>query len=462
MNILSYRGPSTPGGVSATLSRVIERSKDEQQWWYLHGSDLRKKIGNTTTPVCQIPFKIVEGHYRYCNNFLWPILHELPEYAIFNESDSDLYQQLNKSFAWNLLLEPRSRSSKKTLINDYQLAYCPKILFEQLRIRADIFWHIPWPEHVREEHVPFLRDLANSLLCAQKIGFHVESYVSNFLSFVDKFVPDYRVDFCSNEVIAKDNLRTSVVARPLGIDNEFWQGKSKDESAKCLDVELEFLSKQKFVLSVDRADYTKGIFQRLQAIEHFFQTNREQRGRITFVQVCQPTRMGLENFDEYWRSCRFLFDSINSQFGTSDWKPILWIDTPLSSNTLAWLYKRATLMLITPLYDGLNLTAKEFAVCSEDGILMLSNRAGAWHELKENVVTIDSITAESISMRIMEALSISDVERRKRMVGLKQTLTQNCLSNWWQNFGAELKDSDRVVPLAVKLHHTSKRDSWMA
>lgn len=464
MQILSYRGPSTPGGVSATLSRVLEQTACEQQWWYLHGSDLRKKTNkaNSTEPICQLPFEIIEGHYRYCNEFLWPLFHELPQYASFSENDRLMYEQLNKSIAWNVLQSEQSGKSSRTFVNDYQLALCPRYLSNFSQDGIDVFWHIPWPETVDERFVPHLVDIVIGLLAAEKVGFHIEKYAFNFLRFIQSHLPDYKVNLSSSEVVRSDGHTVKVVAYPLGVDSDFWLSKLRDESFSCREVNVEALSRVPFALSVDRADYTKGVYERLLGIEHFFEANADKIETITFVQICQKTRSGLSAYESYWERCRLLYESINERWGSKKWQPIVWIDKPVSSNVLAWLYKRATIMLVTPLYDGLNLTAKEFALCSIDGVLILSARAGAWTELNENVLTLVHLLPENISQQICNALSLSKKSRKERMDNLRRIVLNNSLGGWWQKFGGDLRVAEKVVPLSIKIHHTTRRELWMA
>lgn len=464
MNILSYRGPSTPGGVSATLSRVIEQTYDAQQWWFLHGSRLRKKTGkiNSTEEVCQIPFNTIEGHYRYCNDFLWPVLHELPQYATFSEADKLMYQQMNKTFAWNVLNAPQNTESQKAFVNDYQLALTPQLLSEYSGSSVDVFWHIPWPRRFEDAHIEPLIEVATGLLAAEKIGFHIEEYAFNFLSFADHYLPGFKVDFQRGQISRANGITTQVVAHPLGIDCDFWLEKLREESVCRRDLNILQLSKKPFVLSVDRTDYTKGVFHRLQAIEHFFSANSDQIGKITFLQICQKTRSGLSAFDEYWQQCKFLCDSINTRWASKNWQPIIWIDTPVSPNVLAWLYKRASVMLVTAVYDGLNLTAKEFVLCSKNGVLVLSARTGAWHELNEHVLTLPNLKPETISRQVKYALTMSPKSRKERMDNLKQNVLSNSLTSWWHKFGGSLKTAEKVVPMSINLKHATRRNMRIA
>lgn len=451
MNILSYRGPQTPGGVSATLSRVIERTLISQNWWYFHGASLRRKSLTTTEQHELFPASMVEGHYRYCNNFLWPILHQLPQYASFSQEDHKAYLELNKAASAILTKNTLGQLNAQFFINDYQFALCPKNLAQASEKAVDLFWHIPWPKAVDNRYCHYLKEIARGLLFSRKVGFHTQEYVDNFMQFIDCNFDDYVVDFASNTVSRPDGRTTRLLNQPLGLDTDFWMSKLEQESPICKLADLRCLEKRPFVLSVDRADYTKGVFERLEGIEHFLCANPEQIGKVLFVQVCQKTRPGLVAFDNYWVKCRDLADSINSRWGTNEWTPIVWIDNPLSSNTLAWLYARAAILLITAVKDGLNLTAKEFSLCSKDGVLVLSAETGAWQEFSQDVLTLLNLRPDSISKQIAYALSMPKSIRQERMIRLKDTVLSNDLDNWWNEFGCDFRSAAKVVSISAKL-----------
>lgn len=462
MHILSYRGPASPGGVSGALSRLLQRSfAGRQQYWYLHGTTLREHHSKSEPPkdVCQIPFKIVEGHYRYCNEFLWPVMHELPEYATFDETNRLFYQQLNLSIAGNVMHAENPDEFTKCFINDYQLALTPNFFSNRESFVSTIFWHIPWPKMIEDEHVEPIVEIAKGILKAQQVGFHTNSYRNNFLDFVHNHVAGYTVDFEESKVFSDSTPHhvTDVVAQPLGLDFDYWKQKSAQESPICKAGNISHKINRPFVLSVDRADYTKGVYERLDAINQFFADYPERIGKISFVQVAQPTRPGLAAFDGYWTQCRNLAEEINHRYRKKNWNPIIWIDEPLSAKVLAWLYKRAEAMLITPLYDGLNLTAKEFVVCNKSGALILSDRAGVWQEIGKNAVTLDDLAPWAISQKIDQALKLDLKEKQARLEEMKETIYENTLEKWWQLFGGELNTEENVLRFSVKVHSPTKR-----
>ncbi len=185
------------------------------------------------------------------------LLHELPQYASFDESSRLMYQQLNMSYACNVLYSDETESHQSIFINDYQLALCPKFFSNSLYGAVDLFWHIPWPKTVEERFVPYLAEIAVGLLSAGKIGFHIEEYATNFLRFVDSHLKEFRVEFSANKVIRADGFAVKVVSHPLGVDSDYWMSKSREESFVCRNVNIRDVAKKTFVLSVDRADYTK-------------------------------------------------------------------------------------------------------------------------------------------------------------------------------------------------------------
>jgi trehalose-6-phosphate synthase len=454
MNILSYRGPSTAGGVSSALARIIETCADgDPRWWYINESSLEMRTSTLSRPeqMAKIPQEVIDGHYSYCNNFVWPILHDLPEQATLNLRDRRLYQQFNTRFA-RTFMRSRQIFSDQCFVNDYQLALATGLIAKSRAINIILFWHVPWPRSVAEEHAPYLAEIARGLLGARRIGFHTNEYATNFLRFVEANLSDYRVDFGSGSIInSRDaSLVTELVALPLGLDFHFWLQTAAESSPLHKDLDVSKNIDCKFVLSVDRADYTKGVLERMEAIDHYFALNPHRIGKISFVQVCQPTRIGLPAFDKYWQQCRARGHELNARWQEGSWQPVAWIDKPVPPKVLAWLYRKAEAMLINPIRDGLNLTAKEFAVCSSSGALILSRGAGVWHELGANVVPLHTLSPGEMAAQIETSLTMPHQERVERLQAMKKTISANNLRAWWRNFELGDRGSQNVVPITFR------------
>ena len=278
---------------------------------------------------------------------------------------------------------------------------------------------------------PFIQ-IAHGLLHNNRVGFHTQQYVQNFCNFVEEFIPEAKVHYVDDSVIVQyANQYTELITNPAQIDYHRWNRLGRRSIAPAHDVP--------YILSVDRADYSKGILERLHAIQMFYSQNPEQLGKIQFVFICQQTRTGLEAFDQYWHDCRKLYDSINSNLAFADWEPIRWIEEPLGMEELASWYAHAKSMLINARVDGLNLTAKEFiaATVNPQATLVLSKGTGAWHELKEHVITIDGHHPECIAAALSALVQTSNELHSANLRHSKRILRSCSLDSWWKNLNEE-------------------------
>lgn len=475
MRIVSYRGPAAAGGVSSALTQLFDLPSSEnvrhlsrwqpQEWWYLLSEDDSNALVATQNKserkrFASIDKTLVDNHYRYCNSFLWPVFHDLPQYAHFDEIEREHYLTLNAMIAFQLRKANDSSSSRRLFVNDYQLALLPHFLGASSETFC--FWHIPWPERVQEMHTKSVCEVASGLLHCARVGFHTEEYRENFLAFVDAHMPQFYVDFESHTI---EHLRsqhlTNVLVAPLGINSEVWRSLSWNAARSDFHVQFglsdSFVSSKSnglqgtlpFVLSVDRADYTKGIVERLHAIEQFFVSFPQFIGQLQFVQIAAKTRVGLSAFDSYLNECRETRDRINQRWQTQDgWKPIVWSEEPHDANDLAALYRNASMMIVSPLRDGLNLTAKEYVACqtSRAGVLALSEGAGVSTELGKHTVCVDPLDPQSFANSIYEGLSLEPTEQYRRMRLMTDKVLSNSLISWWHSFaGDSVELTDEVV-----------------
>lgn len=444
MNILSYRGPIGPGGVSGSLAHMFDQhAKTNDTWWYMCNQNMVEERKTATSPrnICRVPMSIIAGHYRYCNNFLWPVMHGMPQYAHFDQSDKDFYAELNLAISCNTVAEASNFSRGQYFVHDYQLALQPEYLSAFGPVYSTIFWHIPWPQEVEDHHRPHIIDLTSSLLNASRIGFHTKEYASNFANFV-------RRNFIDCVVLEQDGVvritrrkpgqenqahTTDLIVHPLGIDFDKWAQLSEgDEKLECL--QNDFKPNLPFVLSVDRADYTKGIIERLRAIETFFENNAQWLNRMQFVQVTQRSRAGLPEFDSYWNECTKLVNDINNRWREAEWTPIVSMTEPLQSPTLAKLYRSATALCVSSLRDGLNLTAKEFIACSgqTNKVVLLSLHAGVWDELHRYVLTLTPASPLQVSEQFLAALNMPSEDRKENFQRMRKIVYENSMLSWWQ------------------------------
>ncbi|MGD9680650.1 MAG: trehalose-6-phosphate synthase [Candidatus Obscuribacterales bacterium] len=466
LSIASYRGPGMAGGVSTALATLWKTVGDRAQNWYyicsksesIKCASKRGENGSRASLELILNPQLIKAHYHYCNDFIWPVMHDLPQHASYRRQDRERYVHFNRQFA--RVIESKRRGYENTcFIQDYQLA----LVSRHFSGSKQIFWHIPWPREVFPEHVEPVREIAEGLLACETIGFHTAEYADNFARFVKDHLSDQSVVTFRRErenrlravtaagepaaarrsagrlrVLVRNGLTqrvSRVFVAPLGLDIDYWQQLSMASSSfdrQLYDMGLG----DGYILSVDRADYTKGVFERIKAIDVFFCKYPHWAGLTKFVQICGRTRAGLSAFDQYWSKCRGLADSVNRRHGTDNWDPIVWIDTPMSPELLSGCYRNARVMMVNPVRDGLNLTAKEFFVCQKDdpGALLLSPGAGAWHEVGDHAVFADPHNSHQMAEAIEESLRMPVQEREQRAGAVMRTLSENTLEDWCQFF----------------------------
>jgi len=463
MDVISYRGPGVAGGVSSGLANAWRSQKvTDTCWWFLSGDSLSSLIPESDKPkfFTLLNESTVKGHYRFCNNFLWPIMHDLPVHSSFSEEEFAHYKNFNQIFGEFIAYE--QRKSKRYFVNDYQLALLPGYLTMEGG-RVSVFWHIPWPKNIPSEHESTMREIVRGLLNCRTIGFHTQEYANNFMATVRELLPELRMDKDNMRVdIGQQNYQqnieqvfglssfiarplkfsnpkpattgTQIVVAPLGIDHEQWSTMASADADERVSALLSSIQGQQLILSVDRADYTKAVLDRMKIVDRFLSEHPSWQNRIAFVQICGRSRSGLRAFDKYWEQCHQIASAVNEKWRTAEWQPITWIEDPIPARSLSVLYKHADTMLVNPVRDGLNLTAKEFVACQQDnpGVLCLSPGAGAWHELGNHALPADPLAQHATVDSIARSLAMPPVEKKWRNQQLKRSLHTNPLQNWWR------------------------------
>ncbi len=459
MDVISYRGPGVAGGVSSAIGSAWKNQSIRlSKWWYINNSALEaiSAVGaDHDKLISELPNSLVSGHYRYCNEFIWPVMHDLPQYAVYSAEDHAHFNGFNKVVANQI--HAQSPAKQKFFIQDYQLSLNSNLLALEGH-RALMFWHVPWPKNIPAQYLEPICELVRGILGASVLGFHTKEYADNFIDFVNMHLPEYRVNRAAMMVEMRDENKlrssgrhrigsvrhgytrncTQLIVRPLGVDLSYWAESKSTGLKRDVMTEWQELAKSPFVLSVDRVDYTKSVLDRFHIINSFFERHPHWIGTLSFVQVCGRVRAGLAAFDHYWHDCRSLAESINERRQQDGWQPIKWIDRTLSSEELAYLYTNANSMLVNPIRDGLNLTAKEFVACQgkQAGVLLLSSGAGAFHELGEFTLHASPHDHASTIDSLARSLTMPLEERQERVLAMKNSLAENQLLDWWSTFAS--------------------------
>jgi len=449
-----YR-PST-GGLATGLSSLQEEFETVWIGWPGHVAKEDKKQVEATLAKefkCHavfIPQQLVEKYYEgYSNRTVWPIFHSFPSYAKYAGPEWKAYKKANTLFAQKIL--EVYQPGDILWIHDYHLMLLPKFLRDHApNITLGFFLHIPFPHYDIFRLLPQHREILESLLSFDLIGFHTHDYAQAFLGSVRRLLG---YDNTLGQLLVGDHM-VQVDVFPMGIDFKKYSSAPLDP---ILSEEISSirnsLKTEKSVFSVSRLDYTKGIPESLEAIKEFFALHPEWHEKVVFILVVVPSRENVERYASLKREIDELVGRINSSFGTLEWQPIRYIYRSLTFGELVGLYTNADVALVTPLRDGMNLIAKEYLATKHEGngVLVLSELAGAAKELLE-AITVNPNSKEEIAHAIHKALIMPVEEQQRRNKIMQDRLEANDLYQWVRQFFRRLEDVHETSNvLAVKL-----------
>jgi trehalose 6-phosphate synthase len=307
-------------------------------------------------------------------------------------------------------------------------------MLRERKVKATIavFWHIPWPNAETFGVCPWKKELLQGMLRADILGFHTQYHCQNFLATVDRFV-ECQIDH-EHMTVTHGGHVCRVIAYPISIEwPPRWLVHTLPATAAGAAVRARFNvgASVRIGLGVERWDFTKGIIERIQALEVFFEKHPEWLGRLTFLQIAAPSRSKLPAYQALQLQTSAETKRINAKLSRDDWRPIVLLGEHQEPESVFELYRAADFLLVNSLHDGMNLVAKEFVAArdDEDGVLILSTFAGASRELPEALLINPYDVAETASA-MMAALDMSRDERRKRMQLMRRTVAENNVYRW--------------------------------
>lgn len=307
------------------------------------------------------------------------------------------------------------------------------------------FLHIPFPPLESFLELPWRGEILSALLAYDLVGFQTERDRHNFLDCVRRLVPDAVIDESPENtpddnavtVIAVGDRHMRVACFPIGIDYPSVVRTASSRAVVERARELsEGLGDVALMLGVDRLDYTKGIPDRLLAYQAMLEEAPDLHERVVLLQVVQPSREIVPEYQALKRNIDELVGAINGRFGTATWAPVHYLYRSVPWPELFALYRLARVALVTPLKDGMNLVAKEYAACQldEPGALVLSEFAGAVAQLQDHALIVNPYDVEGAGRTLLEALALSRDERQERMDALRQNVSREDVFWWTRRF----------------------------
>ena len=462
----SIAAVATTGGVSVALDALM---RERGGTWIAHGAgnadaemvDANDRVTVPPDAPCYTLRRVwlsADEEKQYYNGFanegLWPLSHIVHVRPRFRSGDWQAYRRVNARFAETVASE---LTTPETLvfIQDYHLA----IVADELRalepsVRTALFWHIPWPHLDRLRMCPWRREILRGLLANDLLAFQLESDRRNFLLGVGEEL-DADVE---EGAVTLDGRRTAVIAAPIGVDFDRIQAVATDAALdrdvarlfreqRLDDPEIESIG-----IGVDRLDYTKGILERLDAIDTLLTLRPELRRKMAFVQVGVPSRSKIDSYAAIEARIDERVAEINTRHGRSAADgPIRYRKSALKLRQLVALYRLADFCIVSSLHDGMNLVAKEFVAAREDlgGVLVLSEMTGAARELTDALI-INPYHVEGFAQAIERAIYMPIQERMRRMRSLRRVVAGRDVFRWASDildqFGEVQDDQSLMSP----------------
>ncbi|MEI9814572.1 MAG: trehalose-6-phosphate synthase [Acidobacteriota bacterium] len=307
-------------------------------------------------------------YYGIANEGLWPLCHVAHVRPVFRANDWEYYRSVNEKFAHAVVQEVDS-DDPIVLVQDYHFALAPALIRQRLpKATVLMFWHIPWPAAERFGICPYRHEIIEGMLGSSILGFHTQLHCNNFLECVDRFL-ESRIDREEHAVVQKGRKNAGAPVSDLCRLAREVAGRAPappTSAAKPCGATSACVATPCSASGIDRLDYTKGVEERLLAVERLLERFPEYRGRFTFVQLAAPSRTKIDKYHELNDRVEAITQQVNERFGTRTYKPIVLLRAHHEPPTVYRFYRAANFCYVSSLHDGMNLVAKEFVAARND------------------------------------------------------------------------------------------------
>jgi trehalose 6-phosphate synthase len=429
----------SPGGLVTALRPVMSTHPGAWVGWDGGAKGMPQTLPDSGIRLLPIGLSAaqVRDYYRgFANATMWPLLHNAIEKPRFERPWWRAYQEVNRIFAERALAAVDERPDAIAWVHDYQLVLVPQLIRNRRPEQPiGFFLHVPWPSPGIFARLPWREQVLWGLLGADVVGFHTDEYRSNFLRSCVRQLGDAGVEVRGPSVLLPDGRVVTTVTAPISIDVAQFSDSAADPEVKNAIAGLEEqFDGRTVLLGVDRLDYTKGIIERLLAVEMLLERRPELRTSLAFLQIAVPSRDDVREYRQLRAAVEQHVGRINGRFTApgSD-VPVHYLYRGVSQQQLAAYYAFADGMLVTPLMDGMNLVCKEYVTVQEahgsSGVLVLSEFTGAAVELPQAVLC-NPFDVEGLSYRIEQGLGLTLETRRKAVKAMAGQVRTHDVHDW--------------------------------
>lgn len=395
-------------------------------------------FGYEIVPVHLAKEELRGFYHGFSNEIIWPLFHDLQTRCNFVPEYWKTYTQVVAKFA--AVVERELRANDVVWIHDYQLIG----LGERLKGndptgRLGFFLHIPFPPPDLFAKLPWRGDVLESLLAYDLVGFQTPHDLENFVDCIRRLLPRVRAKRRPGGIYDIHLLSRSCRAGafPIGIDfDEFATRAASPEVTARTQALRSAFPDQQLLIGVDRLDYTKGIPYRLRAFQHALRHHPELHRKVALMQFVVPSREAVPEYQELRSEIERLVTQVNGEFTQAGWVPIHHMFRSIDRDELLACYRAADVGLVTPLKDGMNLVAKEYCAAQVDGngVLILSEFAGAAHQFRHDAMLVNPYNIEHVAGAIRSAVAMPLRKRRPAMKRLRRIVRDEDVYAWVRSF----------------------------
>jgi trehalose 6-phosphate synthase len=429
----------SPGGLATALRPVMAKHSGVWIGWNGGLRDMPAslaQLGVQLLPLSLSAAQVRHYYHGFANATLWPLLHDAIEKPRFERAWWRSYRQVNETFAATTARAMTQTPGALCWIHDYHLMLVPQLVRDRIPdARIGFFLHVPWPSVDIFARLPWRQHVLLGLLGADVVSFHTDRYRENFLRACAQLLGPAGVRVEGTRLTLPDRRVVTALTAPISIDaGEFSRLATDPETERDIQEIGQQFAGRTLLLGVDRLDYTKGIIERVLAIEDLLQRLPELRSKVAFLQVAVPSRDDVAEYRRLRRGLESHIGRINGQFTEpGSGVPVHYLYRSLPPHRIAAYYAAADCLLVTPLIDGMNLVAKEYVTVQHalggNGSLVLSEFTGAAVELAE-AVPCNPFDVEGLSQRVEEAMQQPDQARRAALAAMASRVSENDVHRW--------------------------------
>jgi trehalose 6-phosphate synthase len=447
----------SPGGLVTALRPVMSTHPGAWVGWDGGTRGMPPTLpdsGVRLMPVGLSGAQVRDYYHGFSNTTLWPLLHNAIEKPRFERAWWRAYQDVNAVFAQRAMTALDELPDALAWVHDYQLMLAPQLIRDQRDgQQIGFFLHVPWPSPDIFARLPWREQVLAGLLGADVVAFHTDSYRGNFLRSCTQVLAGSGVEVRGSSVALPDGRLVATATAPISIDTAEFAGHATDPETSA---EVAALAEQfrgrRLLLGVDRLDYTKGIVERVLAVEMLLERSPELRTSLAFLQIAVPSRDDVREYRQLRTIVEGHVGRINGLYTEPGHDvPVHYLFRGLSTQQLAAYYAAADALLVTPLIDGMNLVCKEFVTVQQarggTGVLILSEFTGAAEELPQAVLC-NPFDVEGLSYRIEHALRMAPQARRQAIAAMSGHVRTHDVQRWVSGQLAQIAGG--IAPAAVR------------